>query len=155
MQNFSESFMQEPVLAGALAFPGGSMVEPWIDCDDIAEVAAAALMDDRHHGQLYELTGPELLSFADIATQLSSALGRPIRYVPLSLDAFCDGLRQASLPGDLIDLMGYLFGEVFDGRNATLGDGVQRALGRAPRSFSAFARKAAADGVWSLDGEDE
>ena len=82
MQNFSESFMRDPIMASQLAFPGGSMVEPWIDCDDIAEVAAAALTEDRHHGQLYELTGPALISFADIAKIFSQVLGRSITYAP-------------------------------------------------------------------------
>ncbi|HEY3457263.1 MAG TPA: hypothetical protein VGK64_21975, partial [Bryobacteraceae bacterium] len=57
-QNFSEHFLLEPVLAGEVAFPAGQVTEPFIDAEDVADVAAAALIDDRHNGQLYEVTGP-------------------------------------------------------------------------------------------------
>ena len=148
MQNFSESFMRDPVMAGQLAFPGGSMVEPWIDCDDIAEVAAAALTDDRHHGELYELTGPALMSFADISKTFTEILGRPITYTPLTMEAFLASLAEAQVAPELIELMAYLFGEVFDGRNAILGDGVERALGRPATSFHDFVSNAAQAGAW-------
>lgn len=148
MQDFSESFMYDAVMSETLAFPGGSMVEPWVDCDDIADVATAALIDSKHHGQTYAITGPALLTFADIAIALSKATGRSIRYAPLSLDAFIEHLHDATVPADIVDLMAYLFGEVFDGRNATVEDGVQRALGRPPRSIDDFTQKAANQGTW-------
>jgi uncharacterized protein YbjT (DUF2867 family) len=63
-QNFSENFLLEPIRAGEVALPVGDVREPFIDIDDIADVAVAALLDEQHAGQVYELTGPRLLTFA-------------------------------------------------------------------------------------------
>ena len=80
-QNFSEDYLRDPVLAGELALPVGDVPEPFVDADDIADVAVAALTDDRHVGELYELTGPRLLTFADAAGEIGAASGprRPLR----------------------------------------------------------------------------
>ena len=148
MQNFSEGPFSESLAAGALALPAGAMVEPFVDVEDIADVAVAALTEEGHAGRLYELTGPRLLTFAEAVEEIGRALGRPLRYEQISPEAFAAGLAEAGLPSELAGLLGYLFTEVLDGRNASLTDGVQRALGRAPRDFSTFAREAAATGAW-------
>lgn len=144
-QNFSESFFVEPVLHGELALPTGDASEPFVDADDIADVAVAALTDARHAGQTYELTGPRLLTFHDIAAELSKATGRDITYVPVSPQDYTAMLRELGLPVEFAEL----FGVVLDGRNAHLSDGVARALGREPRDFADYARDAAATGVWT------
>jgi uncharacterized protein YbjT (DUF2867 family) len=72
-QNFSESYLLDPVLAGALALPAGDVGEPFVDADDIADVAAAVLTSDGHSGEIYELTGPRLLTFADYARATAAA----------------------------------------------------------------------------------
>ncbi len=148
MQNFSESFFRDPVLAGEVALPTDGVPEPFVDVDDIAEVAVAALTDDRHVGQLYELTGPRGLTFAQAVGEIGRATGREIAYVPIGIDEFTGGLAAEGVPPDVVELLGYLFGEVLDGRNVATADGVQRALGRAPRDFSDFARDAATAGAW-------
>ena len=147
-QNFTESFMLEPVLAGEVALPAGDVGEPFIDAEDIADVAVAALTEDGHSGQLYEVTGPRLLSFADAVAEIAKASGREIGYVPVSPDQFVAALTAQDVPAEYVWLLEYLFSEVLDGRNAYLGDGVQRALGRQPRDFSDYARDAAATGAW-------
>jgi uncharacterized protein YbjT (DUF2867 family) len=147
-QNFSETYFRDFVLEGEVALPAGDVPEPFVDADDIADVAIAALTDDRHIGQLYELTGPRLLSFAEALQEIAEATGREIRYVPSSLDSFASGMAAQGVPDDVVDLLTYLFSEVLDGRNAHLGDGVERALGRQPRDFRDYAREAAATGVW-------
>ena len=124
-------------------------VEPFVDADDIADAAVAALTDNKHIGQLYELTGPKLLTFAEAIGQIARASGREIRYVQISMDDYVAALEQAQLPADLIALIKYLFTEVLDGRNAYVTDGVQRALGRAPTEFGDYARRAAASGAWA------
>ena len=135
--------------AGEVAFPAPqTLAEPFIDAEDIAEVAVAALTGDRHVGQLYEVTGPRLLSWADAVAEIATAAGRPIRYAPVSLEAYATLLLENQVPAEDVRLLTDVFGEVLDGRNAWLGDGVQRALGRAPRDFADYARAAAA-GVWS------
>jgi len=148
-QNFSESYMLEPVLAGEVALPAGNVGEPFVDADDIADVAVAALTEDGHVGQLYELTGPRLLTFADAVEEIAKAAGREVRYVPISLEQYASALAEQDVPADIVSLLTYLFTEVLDGRNAHLTDGVQRALGRPPRDFADYARAAAATGVWS------
>jgi uncharacterized protein YbjT (DUF2867 family) len=148
-QNFSQNYFLDGVLAGEVALPAGDRKEPLVDAGDIADVAVAALTDDRHVGELYELTGPRLLSFAEAVEEIAEATGREIRYVPVPLDAFAAELAaRYDVPGDTVDLLAYLFGEVLDGRNAHLADGVQRALGRQPRDFRDYTREAAASGVW-------
>ncbi|WP_017615306.1 NmrA family NAD(P)-binding protein [Nocardiopsis salina] len=144
-QNFNESFFLEPVLGGELALPTGDAVEPFVDADDIADVAVAALTDSRHAGKVYELTGPRLLSFDDAVAEINRATGRDIRYVRVSDEEFRGILKENDLPSEIADL----FGMVLDGRNAHLMDGVQQALGREPKDFSSFAREAAATGVWN------
>ena len=147
-QNFSESYFLDYLLEGEVALPAGDIGEPFVDADDIADVAVAALTDDRHIGQLYELTGPRLLSFAEAVAEIADATGREIRYAPISLEMFESELTALGIPADVVDQLTYLFGEVLDGRNAHLADGVQRALGRQPRDFRDYARDAAATGIW-------
>jgi uncharacterized protein YbjT (DUF2867 family) len=149
MQNFSEGYMVDYVLAGEIALPGGETPEPFVDADDIADVAVAALTDDKHVGELYELTGPRPLTLTDVAEELSTATGRDIRYVPVSIEEFAAAAVEQGMPAQAIDVLTYLFGEVLDGRNSHTMDGVQRALGREPRDFQEFARDAAATGVWN------
>jgi uncharacterized protein YbjT (DUF2867 family) len=147
-QNFSEGQLLGSVLSGMLALPAGYVREPFVDVDDIADVATAALTEQGHAGRLYDLTGPRLLNFAEVAREISQASGRPLAYQPLSLDDFRAGMEQEAGP-DLAHMLTDLFAEVFDGRNAKLGDGIQQAVGRAPRDFTSFCQASAASGVWS------
>jgi uncharacterized protein YbjT (DUF2867 family) len=148
MQNFSEDFLREAVMAGEIVLPGGDMREPWVDADDIADVAVAALTDDRHIGELYELTGPALHTLTEIAEELGRRTRRSIRYVPVTVDDYVAAAAAQGVPEELVGFLGYLFSEVY-GRNAETSDGVERALGRPARSFSDFARDAAAAGAWT------
>jgi uncharacterized protein YbjT (DUF2867 family) len=146
-QNFSEGHLLGPVLKGLVALPAGDVLEPFVDVDDIADVAVAALTDGRHAGQVYELTGPRLLSFAQAAAEISAAADRQVQYLPMSLHDFRAAMTAAVGP-DMANMYTDLCQEVFDGRNACLADGVQRALGRAPRSFADYCRATAGAGVW-------
>ena len=146
-QNFDEGQLLEPVLNGVVAMPAAMVREPFVDADDVAEVAVAALTDARHNGQLYEVTGPRLMTFADAVAEIAAASGHKVEYAPISLEAFRAGMTEAAGP-ELANLLTELCREVFDGRNESVADGVQRALGRAPRDFSDFSRAAAAAGAW-------
>ncbi|WP_296229002.1 NAD(P)H-binding protein [Ralstonia sp. UBA689] len=146
-QNFSEGHLLEPVLAGVIALPAGNVAEPFVDAGDLADAAVAALSDARHIGQLYELTGPRALTFAEVTEILSDALGRNIHYQPMETGAYVDMLSDY-VPRDFAEFLGGLFAEVLDGRNVHVADGVQRALGRAPRDFADYVREAAESGVW-------
>lgn len=147
-QNFSENFLLEPVLSGEIALPAGSAAEPFVDADDIAEVAVAALMDSGHEGRLYEVTGPRLLTFADAAAEIAEATGRDVRYRPITSTQFATALLDEQAPREVVDLMVELFTVTLDGRNAYVTDGVREALGREPRDFSQYARDTAATGDW-------
>ncbi|MEV6771539.1 NAD(P)H-binding protein [Nocardia sp. NPDC051030] len=149
-QNFSEGAFTEFILAGEVALPAGDVPEPFVHADDIADVAVAALTETGHAGQLYELTGPRGLSFADAVAEIAAASGREITYIPLTRTDFIAALTSYGVPADEISLLDYLFGTVLDGRNSHLTDGVRRALGREPRDFADYARDMAVSGVWSV-----
>ena len=148
-QNFDEYFLLDAVQSGVVAFPAGATPEPFIDVDDIADVVTAALTEDGHSGQLYEVTGPRLLTFAEAIDTISAAAGREIRYLPITPEEYAEGAEEAGVPAEFATFLGHLFGTIFDGRNAYVADGVDRALGRPARDFSDYARDAAATGVWS------
>ena len=148
-QNFSEGAFIDMVLNGAITLPAGDQVEPFVDVDDIADVAAAALTQDHHAGQIYEVTGPRLMSLADIAADLSQATGRTIEYVNVPHEAFVSEIAKSGAPKDVTWMLDYLFATVLDGRNAHLTDGVARALGRPPKDFADYARDVAATGLWA------
>ena len=149
-QNFSEGAFVDMVHSGQITLPAGDTQEPFVDVDDIADVAMAALTERGHAGEIYEVTGPRLMTFADIAADLSRATGRQIVYVPIPHDAFVDGVRASGAPKEVVWMMDYLFSTVLDGRNAHLTDGVQRALGRSPKDFADYARDIAATGLWKI-----
>ncbi len=148
-QNFSEGAMLEPVLSGEFALPVGDVAEPFIDAEDIADVVVAALTEDRHAGQLYEVTGPRLLTFAEAVREMAEAAGREIRFVSVTTEQYTSVLAKHGVPEEVVSQLVYLFTKVLDGRNAHLTDGVRRALGREPRDFADFARDTAASGVWA------
>lgn len=146
-QNFSEGYLLDGVLAGEVALPAGGVVEPFIDVDDIAEVAVAALTDRRHVGKLYEVTGPRALTFTQAVTEIASAAGQPIRYRQIAAEEFAAGMRP-QVPEEMIELLLELFTVVLDGRNSGVMHGVEEALDRPARDFSDYARRTAATGVW-------
>ena len=149
-QNFSEGEFLDMVVAGAITLPAGDVPEPFIDADDIADVAVAALTEDGHAGQIYEVTGPRMLTFREVAAEIARASGREIRYVQIPREAFAASIAEFGTPDDIAWLLDYLFSTVLDGRNAYVCDGVQRALGRAPTDFADYARRVADSGVWDV-----
>lgn len=150
-QNFSESF-SEAIRHGHLSMPvSADVAEPFVDAEDIADVVFEALTDDRHVGQLYELTGQRLLRLPQVAEALSSAIGRKVEFHSVSVEEYAAELTEHGFSESEAKPIAQLIADVLDGRNAQVSDGVERALGRAPRDFVAFARDAVAAGVWDLE----
>ena len=147
-QNFDEGYLLDQVRAGQVALPAGDVGEPFIDVDDIADVAVAALTRDGHVGEVYEVTGPRLLTFAEAVATIADATGRAIGYKRIPADAFAAAMVAHGVPRQTSELITYLFTTVLDGRNAYVADGVQRALGRPARDFADYARDVAPTGVW-------
>lgn len=149
-QNFDENFA-DSIRAGVLAMPAGDTAEPFVDANDIADVVVASLTDDRHIGELYELTGPRLLTLEDAARDLTVAIGREVKYVSVTAEEFGAELGAHGMPEADATHLAELLTEVLDGRSSFLADGVERALGRAPRDFADYARDTAATGVWNVE----
>lgn len=152
-QNFSEGAFLDMVQSGLITLPAGDVGEPFVDVNDIAEVAAVALSEDGHSGEVYEVTGPRLLTFSEAAEIISEAAGRPVHFQFVPSDVFLGAMKAEGVPDEVVWLLGYLFGTVLDGRNAHLCDGVQRALGREPRDFADYAQEVAATGLWQAKAE--
>ncbi len=148
MQNFSEGEFLEMVLGGTIALPAADIPEPFMDVNDLADVAVAALTEQGHASEVYEVTGPRLLTFSELAKEISDAAGRDVNFLQISAESFAQGIAESGIPENIAWLLKYLFDSVLDGRNAYVTDGVQRALGREPSDFSAFVERIASRGVW-------
>jgi len=149
-QNFSESFFLDPILAGDVALPQAKAKVPYVDTDDIADVAVAALLNDEHNGQIYELTGPGLLTFEDVIKEISMATARDIAFTSISLNAYTKMLEKFEVPADYIWLINYLFSEVLgDERNSVITNDIEKVLGRKPLAFSQYVQEVAATGIWN------
>lgn len=148
-QNFSENYLLEPVLAGQIPFPAGNVAEPFIDVNDIVDIAVEALTTDKHVGKLYEVTGPRLLTFYDLAAEISKATGREITYVPVSITDYEAALLQEGVPAEFAKELIRLISAVMDGRSSQTTNGVQQALGRPARDFADYAKEIAATGLWT------
>lgn len=147
-QNFSENFLLGPILGGELALPVTTVAEPFIDANDIADVAVAVLTAEGHVGKLYELTGPELLRFDQAVDIIAQATEREIRYVPISAAEFRLGLEQAGMSPGEVGLIMYLFTSVLDGRNQSVTTDVQKVLGRPATRFKDYAAPVSEAEVW-------
>ena len=137
-QNFSEGGFTDWLDSGELRLPEGRASEPFVDLDDIADVVCAALTLPGHKSQVYEVTGPDLLSLGEVATELADALKKPVTFTPLTHTEYRSSLMEYGLSEDELTVVDFLFKDLLDGRNAHLGDGVQRALGRKPADFKTF-----------------
>lgn len=147
-QNFSESVFLEPILNGFVALPRAEAFEPFTDADDIADVVVEAIINDKHKGQIYELTGPRLLTFPQVIEEISKATGRNIEFQSLTLDENVKLLKEYKLPDDYIWLVNYLFTEVLDGRNASVTNDIEKVLGRKAKDFTEFVKETALTGIW-------
>ncbi|MGP3931985.1 NAD(P)H-binding protein [Nonomuraea sp. KM88] len=147
-QNFSEGFFADAVRAGELRLPTGDGATAFVDAEDIAAVVVAALTEDRHAGQIYELSGPRAVTLGEAVATISEATGREVRYVPLSVQGYVAELVQQGWPPADAESFADVIEPLRTGKDEYVSNGVQRALGRPPRTFAEFARSTAAAGGW-------
>ena len=140
-QNFTEGVFADGVAAGVLAAPAGRGRVPFVDADDIADVAATLLLDGsgRFGGATLDLSGPVALSFDEAAAVLAARLGHDVRYLDLPPDEFVAGAVAAGVPADYAALLAALFEVVRNGWDEHTSDGVPQVLGRPARPFDAWA----------------
>lgn len=147
-QNFSEGFFADAIRAGELRLPAGDGAASFVDAEDIAAVVVAALTEDRHTGQIYELSGPRAVTLTEVVATISEATGREIRYVPLSVEDYVAELIQQGLLPAAAEAFADVIEPLRAGKDEYVSDGVRRALGRPPRTFVEFADATAAADGW-------
>lgn len=149
-QNFDEELWYPPVKAGRLALPAGDVPEPFIDLEDVADVAAAVLTDpDRHGGKTYELSGPRAITFAEAAELIARAAGRPVAYEQVSPEEYRSLLQDQGVPPDDAHHVAEMFVMMEKALLNTTTDAVAEVLGRPARTFEDYVLRTAAKGVWS------
>ncbi|MEL6254800.1 MAG: NAD(P)H-binding protein [Bacteroidota bacterium] len=149
-QNFSESFFLDPILAGHVATAQADIQIPFVDTDDISDVAVEVLLTDQHNGQLYELTGARTLNFREVIAEIAKATGREIAFTPVSIEAYGKMLAEAGVPSDYVWLVNYLFAEVIGNPSVSeIKHDIEKVLGRKPKDFSTYVKETAASGVWT------
>ncbi|MCH7965715.1 MAG: NAD(P)H-binding protein [Bacteroidetes bacterium] len=148
-QNFSESLFLDPILAGDVALPRAEALVPYVDADDIADVVVESLLDNKHVGQTYELTGPRQLTFKQVIEEISKVTGRDIKFSSITMDEYTKMLKEYQVPEDYIWLINYLFTEVLVDRNSGVTNDIEKVLGRKAKDFAEYARETAATGIWN------
>lgn len=143
MQNFSEQQHKETIRQqGAIFSATGDGVVPFIDAADIAAVAVEALTDTSFPSGDLILSGPELLSYTDVATLLSTVVGYPVRHEALTEAELVGYFERFGMPHQYAELLASLDTAIANNSEARLTDEVERITGRTPHSFANFAREA-------------
>lgn len=147
MQNFSEGFLLPAVRNGVIPNPAGEGKVAMVDAGDIAAVAAAVLVDGaRHTGQVYDVTGPSPISFAEIAEVITREAGRPVIARSMTSPQFLAMLEGAGVPPDYAAMLLRDQEAIRDGAAIVVSDTVARLAGRPAQSFADYAAKA--HGAW-------
>ncbi|MFB6723554.1 NAD(P)H-binding protein [Kribbella sp. NPDC056345] len=148
-QGFSEDFLRYDVLAGEIRLSAGDGGEAWIDTNDVGDVMTAALLDQAYTGATIAVSGPRVLTMAEVAAELTTATGRPIKYVDLDPEQhIAELIEQGQTPEDS-EAVRDLFAVIRNHRSEYVSDGVQQVLGREPRDFTDWARETATTGIWA------
>lgn len=147
-QNFDEGVLRDAVLAGEVAIPIGDTRQAFVDAEDVASVAACALMEEGHQGRTYELGGPEALSFGEALAIVSRASGRPVRHLGAAED-YVRVMTGLGLDRAQVLRQVAAFERLRAQGDARVDDTVERITGAPPRPFRRWAEDAAARGAWS------
>lgn len=144
-QNFTEA-MFTPV-DGRIVAPVDDGAEPFIDVDDIAQVAAVVLTERAHDNRMLELSGPEAITFTDAAAVLAEVTGEPVRFVSESDDEHVSRLQAAGTPHGYVRWRMAMLRGIRTGADAYLSSGVDEVLGRSATRFPDWAAREAAPAV--------
>jgi len=151
MQNFSESFMLDGIQSGELVLPIPKADEPFIDVDDIADVAVAALTRPSLRNELFEITGPDIISFENCLQTISKVTGQKVQLNTLPVEVYLAAAKADGLDENIAWLLNELFANVLDGRNEFTTNTIEQVLGRPARSFEDYALKTAKTGIWKIN----
>jgi uncharacterized protein YbjT (DUF2867 family) len=148
MQNFTEpSYYLEAIRdAGEVIEPTGGQSTSFVDTRDVADVAAAALLDAGHAGRAYTLTGPQALTWTEAVGQIGKAAGHRVGYVDPPLGEHLRALSDGGMAKASVDYFGRVYAAIQQGRTSIVSVDVERVTGHAPRSFHAFVEEN--KGVW-------
>lgn len=141
-QNFSEAFWRHGIVAGTLELPTGDGKTAFVDAEDIADVVTAALTQDGHDGETYLLTGPRAIAFGEAAALIGEATGHTIRHVDVDPEEFTRAQIAGGVPAGAAEYFTGIYTAIRNGEAAEVADGVERALGRPPRTFEDYVKAA-------------
>ena len=154
MQN-AVTFMGETIRAEAAFYSAsGEARVSHVNVRDIAAVAAKVLTGANYDGRAYTLSGPEALTYDELAGELSKALGRPISHIKLAPSDLKSGMLAAGMPEALADRMLDLERYFREDRASFITDDIKQVTGREPRRFAEYVRETAATGVWDVEAEE-
>jgi len=138
MQNFSRG-MADPIRhRGVFAQPRSDAAISYIDVRDVARVAARVLTSSGHESRTYSLTGPEALTYGEVASLFSKVLGRTVRYVGMSDEEARDALLKRGMPAFQADALIESRAAYREGGGETLTPTVAELTGRTPIGFEQF-----------------
>lgn len=147
MQNFSDEHL--PLIADAITVPTGRGREAFVDAADIAAVAVETLVNpEAHNGAIYSLTGPQALTVSEVASAMTSVIGRPVTHNDLDPEAWIGGAVNAGfVPADYAVMLRWLTGRIIAGNGSRPNGDIENVTGKPATSFKEFARRNAA--AWS------
>ena len=143
--------LNDMVVAGNTA-PSGGGTEAFVDADDIAAVAAETLLrPGAHVGAQYTLTGPQALTFREVADIIASVSGRPVLYNDIDQEAWISGALAAGVPADYAVMLRWLTGAIVTGGGSMPTDDIEKVTGREPATFRQFAERNAR--AWTVEAK--
>ncbi|MFI9274091.1 NmrA family NAD(P)-binding protein [Kitasatospora sp. NPDC052896] len=147
MQNFADDHL--PVTDGVITAPSAGGREAFVDAADIAAVAAGTLLDPgTHAGATYSLTGPQALTFQDVADTIALVSGRPVAHNDIDQETWINGALAAGLPADYAAMVRWLTGAIVAGDGATPTGDIEKVTGRPATTFREFAERNAHAWTW-------
>ena len=141
MQNFSDAHL--PVVEGMITVPSGGGAEAFVDAADIASVAVETLLaPEAHAGAQYALTGPQALTFGEVADTIAAETGRPVKHHDIDPEVWIgDAVAAGFVPADYAAMLRWLTGSIISGNGSTPNDNIEKVTGQPATPFRDFVRR--------------